>query len=211
MASAGYTVIFIAHESIDSKTGFISPKGDKRCINPIIDKCDYVVYLTSNGIDADGRVIKSSAYLAQTDKFFARSRIEYTPTYIKEFTAENLEAAIQEGIDKKRELDNATVMSFSEQQKLNEVPKLDFDSLMKEFSSLISSIAGSNDIDEKTEEGKVFHKYWQPKIARIIEKNLGKDKKVSQCTANQAEALELIVIEVKELLKKEAEQKEDAN
>ena len=201
LVSAGYTVVFIAHAQTDSQTKFISPKGDKRCMNPIIDKCDYVVYLKSNGVDAEGRVIKSSAYLAQTNEFFARARIEYTPTYIKEFTAENLTAAIQEGINKKREIENATVTSFEEQQKLNSVEELNFDKLISEFNNIVANIPGSSDINCTTEEGIKFKEYWAPKITQITEKNLGKGKKVSQCNENQTEALSLILADLKDLIK----------
>lgn len=199
LVSAGYTIVFIAHEQTNSKTGYISPKGDKRCISPIIDKCDYVVYLKSNGVDSDGKVIKSSAYLAETKDWFARSRIENTPTYIKEFTAENLEKAIQIGIDAKRER-GGIVTSFEEQQKLNYVPELNFDELKMKFSEIISGIAGSNDLTGETEEGRIFSEYWQPRITQIIEKYLGKDKKVSQCNPNQTEALNLIVLDLQELI-----------
>lgn len=200
LVSAGYTIVFIAHEQINSKTNFISPKGDKRCISPIIDKCDYVVYLKSNGIDEEGRVIKSSAYLAETKDFFARSRIEHTPTFIKEFTAENLTNAIQTGINLKKQIDNAIVTSFSEQQELNKINELDFDSLKKEFDTLITTIPGWDDQNGQTEIGIKFQQYWQPKITQIIEKYLGKGKKVSQCTSNQAEALDLIIVDLKELI-----------
>ena len=201
LVSAGYTVVFIAHAQVDTQTKFITPKGDKRCMNPIIDKCDYVVYLESNGTDAEGRVIKSSAYLAQTKDFFARARIEYTPTYIKEFTAENLTAAIQEGIDKKRELDHSTVTTFAEQQKLNTIEDLDFEKLVNTFNSIIMNIPGSSDEACSTEEGVKFKNYWAPKIVQITEKHLGKGGRVSQCNENQVEALSLIVNELKELVK----------
>lgn len=203
LVSAGYTIVFIAHEQVDSQTKYITPKGDKRCMNPIIDKCDYVVYLKSNGVDSKGNVIKSSGYLAQTKDFFARARIEYTPTVLPEFTAESLAAAIQEGIDKKRELENATVTTFSEQQKLNEVEKLDFDEIVKEFKTLIANIPGSDDNTYMTEAGQKFKNYYAPKIVQITEKYLGKGKHVSQCNENQVEALSLIVIELKEFLNNE--------
>lgn len=193
-------MVFIAHEQTNSQTGYVTPKGDKRCMNPIIDKCDYVVYLKSNGVDGEGRVIKSSAYLAQTNEFFARARIEYTPTFIKEFTAENLTAAIQEGIDKKRALDNATVTTFAEQQQLNEVEELDFDALIHEFQSIVANIPGSSGIDDGSEESLQFKNYWAPKIVQLTEKHLGKGKKISQCTPNQVEAISLIVDELKEIV-----------
>jgi len=200
LVSAGYTVVFIAHAQADSQTKFISPKGDKRCMNPIIDKCDYVVYLKSNGVDDEGRVIKSSAYLAETSEFFARARIEYTPTFIKEFTAENLTAAIQEGIDKKKEFENATVTTFAEQQRLNTVEELDFKSMINKFNQLVSSIPGSADSNCVTDDGVKFKNYWVPKIVQLTEKHLGKGKKVSQCNENQAEALSLILIDLEEML-----------
>lgn len=204
LVSAGYTVVFIAHAQQDSQTKFISPKGDKRCMNPIIDKCDYVVYLKSNGVDAEGRVIKSSAYLAQTNEFFARARIEYTPTFIKEFTAESLTEAIQIGIDKKRQLEGATVTSFEEQQKLNTVKDLDFDSLKSEFNNIVANIPGSSDLNGATPEGIRFKTYWAVKINQLTEKHLGKGGRVSTCNENQAEALSLIVDDLKELIKNEA-------
>lgn len=201
LVSAGYTVVFIAHAQQDSQTKFISPKGDKRCMNPIIDKCDYVVYLKSNGVDAEGRVIKSSAYLAQTSEFFARARIEYTPTFIKEFTAETLTQAIQEGIDQKRKLENATVTSFAEQQKLNTVKVLNFDELMTNFNNIIANIPGSEDPAALTKDGQHFKAYWMPKIIQITEKHLGKGGRVTQCNENQTEALSLIVDELNDLIK----------
>lgn len=203
LVSAGYTVVFIAHEQTDSTTKFITPKGDKRCMNPIIDKCDYVVYLKSNGVNNEGKVIKSSAYLAQTKQFFARARIEYTPTYIPEFTAESLTAAIQEGIEKKKQLDNATVTSFAEQQKMNTVESLDFNKLKNEFNELIKSIPGYDDTMNTTPEGKKFKTYYIPEITQITERNLGKGKKVSDCSSYQVEALSLIVEELKEFLNNE--------
>jgi hypothetical protein len=196
LVSAGYTVVFIAHEQVNTQTGYISPKGDKRCMNPIIDKCDYVVYLKSNGVDSEGHVIKSSGYLAQTNEFFARARIEYTPTFIKEFTAENLAKAIQTGIDKKKEIDKATVTSFDEQQKLNTVVELDFDSLKKEFNTIVESLIGTTDQEQDN-----FSKNWAPKITQLTDQYLGKGKKVAECNSNQAEALSLIVSELKELIK----------
>lgn len=201
LVSSGYTVVFIAHEQTDSQTKFITPKGDKRCMNPIVDKCDYVVYLKSNGTDPEGRVIKSSAYLAQTKEFFARARIEYTPTFIKEFTAENLANAIQEGIDKKRELEGAKVTTFEEQQKLNTVKELDFDELKKKFNNIVANIPGSADTNATTEEGQKFKTYWAPKIVLITEKHLGKGGRVSNCNVNQVEALSLIVDELEEVVK----------
>ena len=94
LLSCDYTVVFIAHEQADGKTGFITPKGDKRCLNPIIDNCDFVIYLKSGGTDEDGKVILSTAYFAETKEFFARSRFTECATELYPFTAEGLEKVI---------------------------------------------------------------------------------------------------------------------
>lgn len=200
LVNAGFTVVFIAHEQTNTQTGFISPKGDKRCIAPIIDKCDYVVYLKSNGTDSENNVIKSSAYLAQTKEFFARARIEYTPTFIKEFTAENLSAAIQEGINKKRELENATIVTFEEQQVSNATHELIFEDLITEFQKLVGSIPGSSGTNEDDPVVQKFRTFWYPKITQITEEYLGKGKKISQCNENQKEAVAMIVDDLKDLI-----------
>ena len=192
LVSAGFTVVFIAHEKVDTKTGFISPKGDKRCIDPIIDHCDYVVYLRGNGVDEDNRVINSSAYLAATNQFFARSRIAYTPTFLKEFTAESLAEAIQEGINKKAQIEGATIVSFSEQQKQNTVEELDFEAMVKTFNSIITEMIEKDEVE--------FQKVWSPRIVELTDKYLGKGVKVNQCRSNQSEALSLILDELKEMI-----------
>lgn len=201
LVSAGYTVVFIAHEQIDSQTKFITPKGDKRCINPIIDKCDYVVYLKSNGVDAEGHIIKSSAYLAETKEFFARARIEYTPTYLKEFTAENLTAAIQEGINQKKKIDHSVISTFEEQKRLNTVKELNFTELYDKFNTLVMEIPGSSNEDESSEDSQKFKNFWAPKIVQITERYLGKGGRVSNCKENQVEVLSLIVDDLEELIK----------
>ena len=193
LTNAGYTVVFIAHAQTDSKTGFITPKGDKRCINPILDKCDYVVYLKGNGVDENNNVIKSSGYLAATKEFFARARIEYTPTFIKEFTAENLAQAIQIGIDKKREIDKATVVSFEEQHAMNVTEELDFDALVHEFNEIVNKQIAQCNNNEK----EIMKLSGQ--ISQIVEKNLGKGKKVNECNSNQAEAIKIIIDDLKEV------------
>lgn len=106
----------------------------------------------------------------------------------------------------KKQLDNSTVTSFAEQQKMNETNELNFDELRKEFDSLVASIPGADDPNGQTEEGLYFQNYWQQRITQIIEKNLGKGKKVSQCNSNQVEALLLIISDLKELINNQGEE-----
>lgn len=181
LVNSGYTVVFIAHE--DTRKEKVVPKGDKRCLNPIIDNCDYVIYLQSNGVDENKQVIKSSAWLAETDEFFARSRFTYTPTYIKEFTAENLEAAIIEGIEKEVKETGIETVSFEEQKQLNESKTYDYDELMEAIMETGNKLAEAGYVDE---------------LIEIVEGTLGAGKKVSDCTKKQIEAMSVIFDDIKD-------------
>ena len=176
LTGAGYTVIFIAHKT-ENKNGLTLPKGDKRALEPIIDNCDIVVYLESNGVDEDKKVIKSSGYLAQTDTYFARSRFDYIDTYIKEFTAENLEDAIVQAIQRQEEAEGVKAVSFQEQKTTFESEVLDYDQLMTNIGTIGEKFINSDNVTQ---------------LVEIVEKYLGKGKKVSECTKLQVEVMSVI-------------------
>ena len=175
LLSCDYTVVFIGHEQ--EKDNCISPKGDKRCIKPIIDNCDFVIYLTSNGIDDQGNVIHSSGHLAETETYFARSRFTKCPTLIEDFTAENLEATIKKAVEDTAKADGIEVVSYDEQKEQNIVEHDDFNTIMEKLQNIGIKFAEAEQMDELTE---------------IVENTLGKGKKVSECTKKQTEALEVI-------------------
>lgn len=115
LIGVGFTVIFIAHSAEDKK-GKVYPKGDKRVLAPVIDNSDIVLYLSSNGVDEDRKVIKSSAWLAETEEHFARSRFDYIDTYLPEFTAENLEKAIIEAVERQEQAEGIVAVTYEEQK-----------------------------------------------------------------------------------------------
>lgn len=115
IVSCGYTVVFIGHEQVN-KEGYRTLAGDIRNVKPILDNSDIVCYLTSNGVDENNQVIPSSAWLAETDQFFARSRFDYMDTYLPEFSASNLIEAIRVGIERQIEAEGAEVTDFTGQQ-----------------------------------------------------------------------------------------------
>ena len=66
----------------------------------------------------------------------------------------------------------------------------DYDALMKEFGDIVGDLMGKDP------------NYYGPRITQIVDKYLGKGKKVSDATIDQAEFISLIVHEIKdELLK----------
>ncbi|MWV44892.1 AAA family ATPase [Paenibacillus sp. HJL G12] len=186
LLNAGYTVVFIAHETFDEKRGKIVPKGDKRAIAPVIDNSEIVVYLRSNGIDEKGNVIKSSGYMAETKDFFARSKLDYINPYLQEFTAENLENAVIEAIKKQEEAEGIKAVSYEEQKETLESESLDFDELKKGILKAGQTLYGLN----KSEE-----------VNEIIEKNLGKGKKVTDFAKSHVQIMSVVLGELNDILK----------
>lgn len=172
--SLGYTIVFIGHETLDKKKDKYRIDGDERNIKPIRDNADIVCYIKSNGADEKNKVIPSSAYLAETDDYFARTRFTYMDTYVKEFSADNLETAIVEGIKKQNKAEGFDNVSFEEQQKV----------YGKNEDTLESVIAEIKEMYERMEELDFVDDYLD-----IVAQHLGEDGRVSEATAKQLEAL----------------------
>lgn len=183
LTGAGFTVYFIAHVERDKDTNQIRPKGDKRALAPIIDLTDITVYLHSQGVDEKGKVVKSKAFLAETPSFFARSRFDYIDTSIEEYTAENLEKAIITAIERQEKAEGIKTATFEEVKAMNNTD-LDYDEIMEEVKKEYVRISGL----EKLEE-----------YVKVVEENLGRNKKVSEATKEQVGILDLILSELKEI------------
>ena len=184
LMKSGYTLLFIGHEQ-ETKEGKIIPKGDVRSMQPVRDNADVVAYLTSNGIDEEGKVIKSSAWFAETDEFFARSRFDYIDTHLQEFTAENLEKVIAKAIERQEEVEGITAVTYEEQKESFTSEKLDYEELMEEI---------------KQTGGKLHKAGKLESLQEVVEKHLGVDAKVTDCTKNQVETMSVILDDLKDLL-----------
>ncbi len=138
--------------------------------------------------DAEGN-IKTLLFLRGTPRFEAGSRFKYTPEYI-EFTYENLVAALNDAIDQQAaELDGKFVTNEREGAHDASEP-LDFDALMSQFNEMVTALQKATGTD--------FGTKWAPVITEIINKYLGKGKKVSDCSREQVEQLSLIVSDLEE-------------
>ncbi|MCY7829844.1 ATP-binding protein [Bacillus spizizenii] len=184
LIGVGFTVIFIAHAAEDKK-GKVHPKGDKRVLAPVIDNSDIVLYLSSNGVDEDRKVIKSSAWLAETEEHFARSRFDYIDTYLPEFTAENLEKAIIEAVERQEQEEGFVAVTYEEQKQNNASEELDFNSLMDQIKEIGMKL---------NEEGRL------EEVNEITEKHLGKGVKVTECSRKQVGVMSVILDDLKDLL-----------
>ena len=176
LLSCDYTVVFIGHEQ--EKDGKAVPKGDKRSVDPVRDFVDYVIYVKSNGVDEDGKVIPSSAYLAETDEYFARSRFDTTPTYLPVWSAEALEEAVNIGIQGLVDKTGVDAVSYDVQKEMNTTETYDFDTVMDNLMEVGQRFADADKMEELTD---------------IVEATLGVGRKVSQCTKKQLDALVIIL------------------
>ena len=121
------------------------------------------------------------------------------PLQISEYIEENIAAdydslvkALNNAIDK--EAQNKGNEFITDTKNEFKIEELDFDTVMEEFNTIVGGIINSNSKED-------METVWTPKITQITEKYLGKGKKASQCTRDQVEMLNLIVLDLKELVK----------
>lgn len=145
--------------------------------------CDIIGY--SRQIQTEDG-IKTKLFMRGTPRFVAGSRFRYTPDVI-DFTYENLTQAIADAIDKEEKIvgSNYVTNETMSKENLNE-PTYDFDALMTEFQELVGAIMNKNPS-------------MASKITSIVDKHLGKGRKVGDCTAEQAPQIDLILFDLKRL------------
>lgn len=192
LLKSGFTIVFIGHAERDRDTNQIIPRGDKRSMVLIRNKADITAYIEGNGIDKDGNVINSTAWFVETkdengeNGHFARSRFtEIVPKI--EFTAENLEKAIGNAIEKDEQKKGIKAVSFEEQQKDYEVEELVYEELMEEIKEVGIKLTELEKLDE---------------LNYITEKHLGHGGRVSECKRGQEQVMSVILSDMKELLEK---------
>lgn len=191
ITSAGYTVIFIAHEGTrDFKDengqdySKIYPFGDKRIIDPICNLVDIIAYAAINNPDADGNEVKSSLYLKNTRKYHARSRFDYMTPCLPVFTAENLQNAIRDAVKAQEKAEGVTAVSYQAQQHAAAQPSRSYDQLFAEIKAIAIQM---------NEAGQAA------KYKEIVETHLGKGRGVQDTTPQQQQLLELILLDLQML------------
>lgn len=127
LSKSGFTVVWIGHAGYSKDTeDFLDLKAEWRVTLPIKNSADFTFYIEGNGVDADGNVIPSSAYLAEhlptqdAPGFFARSRFPYVQTFFPEFDADIIKQAIYDGIVKQAEIEDAELVTFKEANEMYE-------------------------------------------------------------------------------------------
>jgi len=193
-----FTYVILAHEDFrnigteDEPIMQAIPKGDwKRVVKPVIDRCDIIVYLKSNGIGEDKREIPSSGIMAQCDLCFARTKWDNMDLYIKDFSAENLEKVVKKAITEQKD-SGVKVGSFKNQQKtfVNNM-SLDHEEVKDKIGNLVKVIYAH---DKKDMDGVNMTKY-----QAIVDEFLGEGKRVSDTNAKQIGQLTNILSRTQDL------------
>ena len=91
----------------------------------------------------------------------------------------------------------------NERQTAPEEKTFNYEALMNEFQTVVGELMQKNSqyYAPQTVVGELMQKnsqYYAPRITTIVDKYLGKGKKVNEATIEQAELISLIVDEIKE-------------
>lgn len=185
---AGYTVHFIGHagtREVTDENGVtyskIVPKGDKRIVDAICDAVDIIGYVKPNGLDEEGREIKSSLILANSPRALAGSRFDYLVPILNEYSAENLTKAIADAVKKQEKASGIKSVSLDEatapyQPKKEEMP---FDEMIARVGEFAEKLNRLGRADE---------------YKNIVKENWGDPNthKVQEATPINREAVEMI-------------------
>lgn len=102
---SGFTLIFLDHagtrdfyDPAGAKYTKIYPAGDKRSIDPIINMCDIVGYAQFDAAVEGQPVQLSTLYIRGNSAFEAKTRFDYMPSVIPNWSYDKLTAAIVQSI-----------------------------------------------------------------------------------------------------------------
>lgn len=136
-------------------------------------------------VKTDGRSRVILTLRSSDDSIECKSRFKYIEPEI-EFNYDSLSKALNDAIDKEAQMTNNQFVTDEKSAEVH-VTEYDYDALMTELQDLISQLMTAN----QSNAGK---------ITSIIDKYLGKGKKVMDTTPDQAELIYLILDEMKDTL-----------
>ena len=185
LTQLGYSVFFIGHdktEMIDNpdgtKTMRIRPNMSNSVKTVIAGMADIYGYAhQKHAGEMSVLTLRDSSGVIECGCRFKHIPNEITLGY------KNLVNAINEAIDKEA-AENGNMFVTNERMATVEVPTYDYNALMAEFQDLVGQL-----MSKGTTNG--------PKITAIVEKYLGKGRKVSDTTPDQAEFIDLIIADIK--------------
>lgn len=189
LAMKGYAILFISHskeKKFQRKDGTeydgIVPSCSKAYNEIIRNMCDLQGFIHVDNND------RKMVLRWRDETIECKSRFALIEPVIP-FSYDSLVKALNDAIDAESKLNNGKFVT-TEEISYSEPTIYDFDKIIAEFNSIVETLSKEAN----------FGEYWAPRITEIIERYLGKGKKVNECSRDQAELLSLVVDELKDLI-----------
>lgn len=186
----GYGLVLISHietrkekNSDDTEIEILAPSMPKRCYEVVNQIVDIIGYIATEWDDVGGS--ERYLYTRQTPTVMAGSRFKYLAPKIK-LGYEELVAAINEAIDKQRDIDGAKVVDKADTPVHEE---LDFDTIREEASKLWGNLVGKDPANAE-------------KILKKVEIIFGRKIKLSEITEDQKELFNLVLLDMRDMMEK---------
>ena len=185
-----YGLVIISHDkdkTFKDETGKeynqIVPTLDTRAAQVCERTCDIIGYVRA--VDTENGQ-QTRIFLRGTPRYVAGSRFRYTPDSIP-FSYEDLVNCIAAAVEKEASINASHVTDQAIDSEIyNDEKTYDFPAMMEEFQGLVGVLI------QKSPN-------MAAKITAIVDKHLGKGKKVGDCTEANAPQLELIIYDLKTL------------
>ena len=185
----GYGLVIISHDqdkTMKNENGEeynqIIPTLDKRARLVCERTCDIIGYCREVEDQEGHKTVRM--FMRETSRYVAGSRFKYTPDSI-ELSYDNLVKAIADAIDEQERVSKGTTTDTYSSLHTDDI-EYDFPALMKEVQQTVGALMSG-------------HPEMEHKIVSIVDKHLGKGKKVSDCTPDQAALVDLILYDLKHL------------
>ena len=185
----GYGLVIISHDqdkTMKNENGEeynqIIPTLDKRARLVCERTCDIIGYCREVEDQEGHKTVRM--FMRETSRYVAGSRFKYTPDSI-ELSYDNLVKAIADAIDEQERVSKGTTTNSFSNLHTDDI-EYDFPALMKEVQQTVGALMSG-------------HPEMEHKIVSIVDKHLGKGKKVSDCTPDQAALVDLILYDLKHL------------
>ena len=185
----GYGLVLISHIETrkekmadDSEIEILAPSMPKRCYEVVNQIVDIIGYIATEW-DDDGNS-QRWLYTRQTPTVMAGSRFPYLAPKIK-LGYDELVAAINEAIDKQRDIDGATVVDKLEQKKEEE---LNFEEIRDEAQKIWAKLVNADPANAE-------------RVLKKVEMIFGRKLKLSEITEDQKEPFFLVLFEMRDMVK----------
>ena len=190
LTQLGYAVVFISH----AKEKTIKPQNGQEYQEigssmqssalAIIENMSDIIGYAHTKVDTTGESRVVLTLRSPDGSIRCGGRFKYIANEI-DFTYDALTKAINDAIDKEAAETNNQFVT-TERAAAPILKEYDYDALMSEFQTIVGQLMERNSAVNG------------PKVTQIIDRYLGKGRKISETTRDQAEFIHLIVAEIKE-------------